>query len=81
MTTRVTQDGAVGLGSSFTQGGYETAYIGKWHAHGSPEGRLERRAAFVPAEASLSRAAAAVTRPSKISRAWSSCFDSASKSE
>eukprot|EP01045_Picozoa_sp_COSAG04_P003913 COSAG04_NODE_164_length_21771_cov_415.923219_10_plen_377_part_00 len=50
MTTRVTQDGAVGLASSFTQGGYDTAYIGKWHAHGSPEGRLERRAAFVPAE-------------------------------
>ena len=41
---------AVGLGEAFKQGGYDTAYVGKWHAHGSPGGKLERRAAFVPGE-------------------------------
>ena len=42
--------GAVGLGDAFKQGGYDTAYVGKWHAHGSPEGKLERRASFVPGD-------------------------------
>jgi arylsulfatase A-like enzyme len=42
--------GAVGLGDAFKQGGFDTAYVGKWHAYGSPEGKLERRASFVPAE-------------------------------
>jgi arylsulfatase A-like enzyme len=42
--------GAVGLGDAFKQGGFTTAYVGKWHAHGSPGGKLERRASFVPSE-------------------------------
>ena len=30
--------GAVGLGEAFGSAGYDNAYVGKWHAHGSPEG-------------------------------------------
>jgi arylsulfatase A-like enzyme len=40
--------GAVGLGEAFSVGGFRTAYVGKWHAYGSPEGKLERRSEFVP---------------------------------
>ena len=32
--------GAVGLGDAFKAAGYDNAYVGKWHAHGSPEGKL-----------------------------------------
>jgi arylsulfatase A-like enzyme len=37
------------LGESFRKAGYETAYIGKWHLYGSPEGKAERRLTYVPA--------------------------------
>ena len=33
---------------AFAQDGYQTGYIGKWHLHGSPEGRYERRLAYIP---------------------------------
>ncbi len=36
------------LGESFRKGGYATAYIGKWHIHGSPDGKFGRRLAPVP---------------------------------
>ncbi|MDZ4796697.1 MAG: sulfatase [Bryobacteraceae bacterium] len=36
------------LGESFKKGGYETAYIGKWHIYGSPEGKAERRLTYIP---------------------------------
>lgn len=32
----------------FSQQGYTTAYIGKWHLYGSPDGRYGRRRAAVP---------------------------------
>jgi arylsulfatase A-like enzyme len=41
------------LGETFKKEGYETAYIGKWHIYGSPEGKFERRLAYVPPEARL----------------------------
>jgi arylsulfatase A-like enzyme len=34
----------------FRQNGYVTAYIGKWHLYGSPDGSYGRRSAFVPRE-------------------------------
>lgn len=36
------------LGESFRAAGFETAYIGKWHLYGSPEGKAERRLSYVP---------------------------------
>ncbi|MEJ1154675.1 sulfatase [Microbacterium marmarense] len=39
------------LAEVFRDEGYATAYIGKWHLHGSPDGRFGRRNAFVPPEA------------------------------
>ena len=36
------------LGESFADAGYHTGYIGKWHLYGSPEGKYERRLAYVP---------------------------------
>ncbi|MEC3909156.1 sulfatase [Sphingobium sp. CR2-8] len=36
------------LGEAFAQAGYQTGYIGKWHLHGSPEGRYERRLEPIP---------------------------------
>lgn len=36
------------LGESFRKAGYATGYIGKWHIHGSPEGKFERRLAPIP---------------------------------
>lgn len=33
---------------AFGAGGYRTAYIGKWHLYGSPDGKYGRRTAFVP---------------------------------
>ncbi len=41
------------LGQCFRASGYETAYIGKWHLHGSPEGKFERRLAYIPPESRL----------------------------
>jgi arylsulfatase A-like enzyme len=38
------------LGESFRKAGYETAYIGKWHIYGSPDGKFGRRLAPVPKE-------------------------------
>jgi arylsulfatase A-like enzyme len=36
------------LGQAFANAGYQTGYIGKWHLYGSPEGKYERRLAYVP---------------------------------
>lgn len=36
------------LGETFQTAGYETAYIGKWHIYGSPDGKFGRRLAFIP---------------------------------
>lgn len=36
------------IARAFGDGGYQTAYIGKWHVYGSPDGRCERRRDFVP---------------------------------
>ncbi len=41
------------LAQVFADNGYSTAYIGKWHLYGSPNGRYNRRRAFVPREARL----------------------------
>lgn len=38
------------LGETFRKSGYETAYIGKWHIHGSPDGKFGRRLAYIPPE-------------------------------
>jgi arylsulfatase A-like enzyme len=39
------------LGEAFRKAGYRTAYIGKWHLYGSPQGTYERRTAPVPPDA------------------------------
>lgn len=36
------------LGQAFEKAGYQTGYIGKWHLYGSPEGKYERRLAYIP---------------------------------
>jgi arylsulfatase A-like enzyme len=36
------------LGQAFASAGYQTGYIGKWHVYGSPEGKYERRLAYIP---------------------------------
>ena len=36
------------IARAFGNGGYDTAYIGKWHVYGSPDGRYGRRDVFVP---------------------------------
>lgn len=36
------------IARAFAEGGYHTAYIGKWHLYGSPDGRFGRRTAVVP---------------------------------
>jgi arylsulfatase A-like enzyme len=36
------------LAEVFRDNGYRTGYIGKWHLYGSPDGRFERRDAFIP---------------------------------
>ena len=36
------------LAESFAAAGYHTAYIGKWHLFGSPEGHWERRFSYIP---------------------------------
>ena len=38
------------LAQAFGSAGYDTAYIGKWHLYGSPDGAYGRRHAFVPRE-------------------------------
>lgn len=38
------------LGEVFRTAGYRTAYVGKWHLYGSPDGRWERREDFIPSE-------------------------------
>ena len=37
----------------FSEHGYDTAYIGKWHLYGSPDGHYERRKAVVPRQYQL----------------------------
>jgi arylsulfatase A-like enzyme len=41
------------IARAFGRGGYDTAYIGKWHIYGSPDGKYGRRSAFVPREYQL----------------------------
>jgi arylsulfatase A-like enzyme len=41
------------IARAFKAGGYETAYIGKWHVYGSPDGQYGRRTAVVPREYQL----------------------------
>ncbi len=36
------------LGQAFANAGYQTGYIGKWHLYGSPQGKYERRTAYIP---------------------------------
>jgi len=36
-----------------SDGGYQTAYIGRWHLYGSPEGHYERREVYVPRDYQL----------------------------
>jgi arylsulfatase A-like enzyme len=36
------------LGQAFASAGYQTGWIGKWHLHGSPQGKYERRSASIP---------------------------------
>ncbi|WP_190813958.1 sulfatase family protein [Saccharopolyspora pogona] len=38
------------LGEVYREAGYRTGYIGKWHLHGSPDGRYGRRKDPVPRE-------------------------------
>ncbi len=39
------------LAEVFAAHGYDTAYIGKWHLYGSPDGAYGRRRAYIPPEA------------------------------
>lgn len=41
------------IARAFGGGGYDTAYIGKWHIYGSPDGQYGRRQAVVPREYQL----------------------------
>ena len=41
------------LAEVFAQNGYRTGYIGKWHLHGSPDGKYGRRQSFVPPDKRL----------------------------
>jgi arylsulfatase A-like enzyme len=41
------------IARAFGRGGYQTAYIGKWHIYGSPNGNYERRDAYVPRASQL----------------------------
>ncbi len=40
--------GCVSIADAFKAGGYTTAYIGKWHLYGSPDGHYGRRCSRVP---------------------------------
>jgi arylsulfatase A-like enzyme len=41
------------IARAFKEGGYNTAYVGKWHVYGSPDGQTGRRNAFVPRDYQL----------------------------
>ena len=41
------------IARAFGRGGYQTAYIGKWHLYGSPDGHYGRRHDYVPREYQL----------------------------
>ncbi len=41
------------IARTFKRGGYDTAYIGKWHLYGSPDGAYGRRQAYVPRDYQL----------------------------
>jgi len=41
------------IARAFKAGGYDTAYIGKWHVHGSPDGQYARRGTFVPRDCQM----------------------------
>ena len=41
------------IAHAFKRGGYDTAYIGKWHLYGSPDGKYGRRQAYVPRDYQL----------------------------
>ena len=43
-------DDAVSIAKVFGATGYDTAYIGKWHLNGSPDGAYGGRRAFIPPE-------------------------------
>jgi len=43
-------DDAVSVAKVFGASGYDTAYIGKWHLNGSPDGAYGGRRAFIPPE-------------------------------
>ncbi len=45
--------GCHSIARAFQAGGYDTAYIGKWHVYGSPDGQYGRRSAFVPRDDQL----------------------------
>jgi len=40
----------VTMGEAFTRAGYQTGFVGKWHLHGSPDGKYGRREAPIPPE-------------------------------
>ena len=44
---------AFSIARAFRAHGYDTAYIGKWHLYGSPDGVYGRREAYVPREYQL----------------------------
>ncbi len=41
------------IARAFNDGGYRTAYVGKWHVYGSPDGDFGRREAYVPRDYQL----------------------------
>jgi arylsulfatase A-like enzyme len=41
------------IARAFGRGNYQTAYIGKWHVYGSPDGKYGRRKSFVPRDSQL----------------------------
>ncbi|HDZ21519.1 hypothetical protein LCGC14_0124290 [marine sediment metagenome] len=43
----------VSIARAFKAGDYDTAYIGKWHVHGSPDGQYSRRSTFVPRDCQM----------------------------
>ena len=43
-------DDAVSIAKVFGATGYDTAYVGKWHLNGSPDGAYGGRRAFIPPE-------------------------------
>ena len=45
--------GVHSMARAFSAGGYDTAYIGKWHLYGSPDGKYGRRGAYVPRDHQL----------------------------